>query len=146
MSKFALSVLLFVGSFFFSSCLDTEVTTIIDLDKLGTPDLTVVNETTGETAEDVFITLRDSFLTVHPGDELGLVYVPPVVYGQYRWRVSFDLFDENFTVHSSDTLNYTVKNVPAGDYQISCTGMIEDDAAESESSRTDYLQVKVLEH
>lgn len=64
-------------------------------------------------------------LTVHQGDLLRLSYTPPSECAQYTWKVSFKLFDEEYTEYEPFTMEYRVGDIEPGEYTITCSDKIE---------------------
>lgn len=91
-------------------------------------DFTVTNITTGEQITDQGIKLGHyENLEVRNGDTLRLSYVPPTEYDDYSWTVTYSLFDETFSVKSPYTMDYTVKDIAAGEYSVTCTSHAEEE-------------------
>ena len=112
----------------FSACDDSDPV-IIDNSHISTginfADFTVTNVTTGEQAVNDLIVIGESnFLKVRNGDVLRLSYNPPAEYKDYSRTVEYTLFDETFTVDPPYTKEYTVKDVPEGEYDVTCADSI----------------------
>ena len=93
---------------------------------VGTSDFTVTNVTTREQAvnEGIVIIGESNSLKVRKGDVLRLSYNPPAEYKDYSRTVEYTLFDETFTVDPPYTKEYTVKDVPEGEYGVTCADSI----------------------
>ena len=87
-------------------------------------DFVVKNKTTGENVKNL-----ESGLEIKNGDVLELVYECPEKYQEYSWKVKFELFDtEEITVSQFPySYTYTVKNISAGSYNISCSASINEE-------------------
>ena len=112
----------------FSACDDDDSDPVI-IDKsyisINFADFTVTNVTTGEQAVNDLIVIGESnFLKVRNGDVLRLSYNPPAEYKDYSRTVEYTLFDETFTVDPPYTKEYTVKDVPEGEYGVTCADSI----------------------
>lgn len=141
--KLILTLTVFCLCFTFSSCDSKEV---ISLTSIGGADFTITNVTTGEQIDGAGLTIGTSgYLTVHQGDVLRLSYTPSSEYSEYTWKVSYDLFDETFTVYSPFTMDYVVENIEPGDYLISCKGVIEDDSVDFRGSDNASAYINVID-
>ena len=80
-------------------------------------------------------------LKVRKGDVLRLSYNPPAEYKDFSWTVEYALFDETFTVNQPYTMEYTVKDVPEGEYYVTCAGSVNDDNVEGHDTGNVTLRV-----
>ena len=128
----------------FSACDDDSDPVIIDKSyiSINFADFTVTNVTTGEQAVNDLIVIGESnFLKVRNGDVLRLSYNPPAEYKDYSRTVEYTLFDETFTVDPPYTKEYTVKDVPEGEYYVTCAGSVNDDNVEGHDTGNVTLRV-----
>ena len=109
---------------------------------VGTSDFTVTNVTTGEQVANEGIVIGESnSLKVRKGDVLRLSYNPPAEYKDNSWTVEYTLFDETFTVKQPYTMEYIVKDVPEGEYYVTCAGSVNDDNVEGHDTGNVTLRV-----
>lgn len=137
-------VAMFVLLFVMQACSDDlKVITMLS----DSADFVVTNTTTGESKKNQGLQIFSNALTVHNGDVLELVYTPTEEYEKYAWKVDFKLFnDEVKSVSKSPySLTYTVNNLEAGEYYISCTAKIADSDVEFEGADTGGVFVEVVE-
>ena len=130
----------------FSACDDDDSDPVI-IDKsyisINFADFTVTNVTTREQAvnEGIVIIGESNSLKVRKGDVLRLSYNPPAEYKDFSWTVEYALFDETFTVNQPYTMEYTVKDVPEGEYYVTCAGSVNDDNVEGHDTGNVTLRV-----
>ena len=129
----------------FCACSEEVVYNPIIYNGVGTADFSVTNVTTGETLENKGVQIGEiTTLTVHPGDVLRLDYEPPTEYSQYTWKATYELFDETFTEYAPYSMEYTVKNVEAGEYAVICIGTIEEENVQFEGSDSGSVYLNVI--
>lgn len=135
------SVAILLVSVLFVSCSDTEETKVVNFIS-NSADFVVKNQTTGESAKNL-----ETGLVVKNGDVLELTYACPSEYQKYSWMVEFELFDsETVNVSRSPyTCTYTVKDLSAGNYSISCSATISDPDVEGTSLDAGIVGVNVVE-
>lgn len=124
-----------------TGCPDPEEINVVNYIS-NSADFVVKNKTTGEVAKNL-----ESGLGIKNGDVLELVYECPEKYQDYSWEVKFELFDsEEITVsHFPYSYTYTVKNISAGSYNISCSASINEENVDGTSLDFGIVGVDVLE-
>ncbi len=96
---------------------------------LGNADLVVVNKTTGESIQNtgIDISAEHKRLEVRSGDVLEMTYTPQEEYAEYNYTVTFNILNiaEEKLSSKPYIVEYSVGDIPAGDYYISCEGFVD---------------------